>query len=276
MKRLMMLLLIAAASVCLLTACGGGDSALEVYTLEDSGESVVALDSLLDEGEAVMTYVDAPTEAATEAGLGLSRTYRYGQMEDSAALAARYIGVLRDEQGFTPIDDQNRQLAEEPDLETLTGSMILAKKLESDSKKLFRVTVGWTEYAMAIQVDELEGRILPPPEPIVEKDDSSNGSGAGGSSAPRQTSMSEQMDYFSTLDPSKLGLEGNDMSVYTAYPQQGRVLVDDISCREIMVYREDPRSGENVYVGTFFFSSDLEHMYRKESNGRIVTVENFK
>lgn len=276
MKRLMKFLLIAGAALFLLTACGGGDDALEVYTLEASGESVVALDSLLAAGEAVMTYVDTPTEAATQAGLNLSHTYRYGQMEDSAALAARYIGVLRDEQGFTPIDDQNQELAEEPNLETLTGSMILAKKLESDTKKLFRVVVDWSEYALAIQVGEAEGRILPPPEPVKEDSDSS-GTGTGVSGpASHPTSMAEQVDYFTTLDPAKLGLDGSDMSAYTVYPQQGRVLVDGISCREIMVYQEDARSGENVYMGTYFLSSDLENMYKKESNGRIVAVKDFK
>ena len=276
MKRLMKFLLIAGAALCLLTACGGGDEALEVYTLDESGESVVALDSLLAAGEAVMTYVDTPTEAATQAGLSLSHTYRYGQMEDSAALAARYIGVLRGEQGFTPVDDQNRELAEDPNLETLTGSMILARKLESDAKKLFRVVVDWSEYAVAIQVAEAEGRILPPPEPPPEDNgENAANTGSGGGSAPRPTSMAEQVDYFSTLDPAKLGLDGSDMSAYTVYPQQGRVLVDGISCREIMVYQEDAR-GENVYKGTYFISTDLEHMYKKESNGRIVAVTDFK
>lgn len=276
MKRLTKFLLIAGASLCLLTACGG-DDALEAYTLEESGESVVALDSILDAGEAVMISVDAPTEAATEAGVKPSRTYSYGQMEDSAAVAARYIGVLREEEGFTPIDTLNRQLAKEPNLETLTGAMILARPLESDSKKLCRVAVGWSEYSLAIQVSEVDGRILPPPEPEPEKTEGADGTGAAAADlSARPTSMSEQMEYFYTLDPEKLGLEGHDMNDYMAYAQQGRVLVDDISCREIMVYLADARTGENVYVGTYFFSSDLEHMYKKVGDGKIVVVENFK
>ena len=105
MKILTKFLLTAGAALCLLTACGGDDAPLETYTLGESGETVVALDSILAEGEAVMASIDAPTDAATQAGLSLSHTYHYGQMEDPAALAARYIGVLREEQGFTAIDD---------------------------------------------------------------------------------------------------------------------------------------------------------------------------
>lgn len=266
MKRLMKFLLTAGAALCLLTACGGDAGPLEAYTLGESGETVVALDSILAEGEAMMASVDTPTEEAIQAGLEPSYTYHYRQMEDPAALAARYIGVLRGEQGFTPIDDQNRQLAEEPNLETLTGSLTLAKKseAEADAKKLSRVVVGWSEYAVSVQVSQADGRILPPPEPEKETVE-------GEVSQP--TSMMEQLDYFNGLNPEKLGLVGNDMNDYKVYPQQGWVLVDGISCREIMVYLEDVKDGTNVYMGTFFLSSDLEHMYKKESAGNLVAVD---
>lgn len=265
MKRLMKFLLTAGAALCLLTACGGDGGPLEVYTLGESGETVVALDSILTEGEAVMASIDAPTEEAIQAGLAPSHTYHYRQMEDPAALAARYIGVLRGEQGFTPIDDQNRQLAEEPDLETLIGTLTLAKKAETDgdTRKLSRIVVGWSEYAVSIQVSQVDGRILPPPEPEKEA--------VEGVSQP--TSMMEQEEYFNSLNPEKLGLVGNDMSDYMVYPQQGWVLVDGISCREIRVYLEDVKDGANVYMGTFFLSSDLEHMYKKESDGSLVAVD---
>lgn len=270
MKKLTKFLLAAGAALCVLTACGGGSEPLEVYTLGEDGASVPALDSILAEGEAIMSSIDAPTDAATQAGLDLSHTYHYRQMEDPAALAARYIGVLRGEQGFTPIDSENRQLAEEPDLETMTGSVTLAKKLETegDAKKLFRVVVGWSEYAIAIQVSQVDGRILPPPEPETE-----DPADAGVS---QPTSMMEQLEFFNGLNPEKLGLVGNDMSDYMVYPQQGWVLVDGISCREIMVYLEDAQKGTNVYMGTFFLSSDLEHMYQKQDSGSLVAIENFK
>ena len=268
MKRLMKFLLTAAAALCLLTACGGDDGPLEAYTLDGTEESVASLDSILAEGEAVLTSIDAPTDAAAQAGLALSHTYHYRQMEDPAAMAARYISVLRAEQGFTPIDSENRRLAEEPNLETLSGSMTLAKALESsdDAKKLFRVIVAWSEYAIGIQVAQVDGRILPAPQPEKEEE----------AAASKPTSMMEQMEFFDNLNPEKLGLVGNDMSDYTVYPQQGWVLVDGNYCREIRVYLENVSDGANVYMGTYFLSSDLERMYKKESTGKLVVVEDFK
>ena len=272
MKRLMKFLLAAGAALCLLTACSG-ETALEVYELEEGGESVVALDSILSEGEAMLASIDAPTDEAAQAGLALSHTYHYRQMEDPSALAARYIDVLRSEQGFEPIDDQNRQLAEEPELETLTGSMTLARKLETsdNTRKLFRVIVGWSEYAVAVQVAEVDGRILPPPEPESEAPEAAQGAGAS-----QPTSMTEQLDFFNGLNPEKLGLVGSDMHDYKVYPQQGWVLVDGISCREIMVYETDAVTGNNVYTATYFLSSDLQSMFKKESLGNIVVVDNFQ
>jgi len=272
MKRLMKFLLAAGAVLCLLAGCKKEET-LEVYTLGEDGETVVALDSILGEGEAMLASIDAPTDEATQAGLALSHTYHYREMEDPSALAARYIGVLRTEQGFEPVDEQNRQLVEEPDLETMIGSMILARKIETgdDSRKLFRVVVGWSEYSVAVQVSEADGRILPPPEPEPDPADEPS---AGGAKQP--TSMTEQLDYFNELNPEKLGLVGNDMHDYAVYPQQGWVLVDGISCREIVVYSEDASDGTNVYMGTYFLSSDLEYLFKKVSAGNLVAVENFK
>lgn len=264
MKRLIKFLLAAGAALCLLTACGGKEETLEVYTLGEN-DTVVALDSILGEGEAILASIDAPTDEAAQAGLEMSHTYHYRQMEDPAALAARYIGVLRAEQGFTVVDELNQQIEEEPDLETLIGSVILAKAAETtdDAKKLFRVIVGWSEYAVGVQVAYVNGRILPPPEPVVEE-------------APQPTSMMEQMDFFNTLNPERLGLTGNDMSDYTVFPQQGWVLVDGISCRELDVYLRDAREGTNVFMGKYFLSSDLEYMFQMDSSGSIIPLQNFK
>lgn len=264
MNRVTKFLVAAGAALCLLTACGG-DEALEVYTLEEGGDTVVALDSILAEGEAMLTSIDAPTDQAAQAGLELSHTYHYRQMEDPAALAARYIGVLREEQGFTPIDEENHELAGEKDLDTLSGSLILGKasEAESDKKQIFRVIVGWSEYAVAVQVAKVDGRILPPPEPESEEN--------AVSLPPKATSLTEQLDYFNGLDPQKLGLEGSDMSAYKVYPQQGLVRVDGVECREITVYDVN-EEGNNVLVGTFFFSSDLEHMYRLQEDGIPVPL----
>ena len=66
--------------------------------------------------------------------------------------------------------------------------------------------VGWSEYAVAVQVAQVDGRILPPPEP---EEDSSDAAAGGGVS--QATSMVEQLDYFNGLNPEKLGAGGRHL-----------------------------------------------------------------
>ncbi len=268
MKKQVKILLLALAAVCLLTACKKEEGALEVYTLGESGEdTVVSLDSLLEEGEAILFSVDAPTDKAISEKLDISHTYHYRQMDDPALLAERYVKVLMGaEQGFTVIDAENHRVTAEPALNTLTGEVILGKvataTTEDGGSRIFRVVVGWSEYALAIQVTYVDGRILAPVEPEVPEEPEE---------AP-PTSVSEQRDYFKSLNPERIGLEGDDMDDYEVFPQQGWVLVDGISCREINVYLQDARNATNVYMGTYYLSSDLSTLYQKTEDGEIVLL----
>lgn len=230
-------------------------------------DEVVSLDSIMDEGAAMLTTVEAPTRAAAEEGVD-EKTFRYRKAEDPAGLAASYIGVLRgEEQGFVPIDAENRQLAEEPDLERITGSLTLAKAAavpedageEETESKIFRVVVAWSEYAVAIQVSHQPGTILPPPEP--EED-----------SAGTVTNVSEQVEFFKNLSPSLLGLDGASMSEYRLYPLDGWAQVNETPCRQINVYLLDMPSGTNSFLGTYFVTGDLKHLYTMDSNGLISEI----
>ena len=248
---------------CLLAACSKKQEAPAAYKVGE--DEVVSLDSIIDEGEALLASVEAPTEAAAEAGVE-SYTYHYNQMEDPALMAAEYIGVLRGgEQGFKVTDQENRMLADEPELETLTGTVILEKMsavepAEGESKKIFQVVVAWSEFALAIQVSHQEGTILPPLEEETEE--------------PAQPkALTEQLEYFNGLNPEKLGLEGDDMHDYTVYPKTGWVLVDSFSCRELNIYLEDALDGTNVFMGTFYLSSDLQHLYKRMDDNSIVQME---
>ena len=213
-----------AAAMCLgvLAGCGSKNKSVAVYQLGE--DQVVSLDSIIDEGEALLTSIDEPTDAALEAGLA-EYTYHYKEIEDPALLAAAYIDVLRDaEQGFTVIDSGYHRVEEEPNVETLLGEIFLAKASTTEGK-LFKVIVAW------------------------------------------------QMDFFNSLEPRDIGLEGDNMGDYTVYPKQGWVLVDSFSCRELDVYLEDVRDGSNVYMGTYYLSSNLQHLYRKSETGEIVSID---
>ena len=87
---------------CLLAACSKKQEAPAAYKVGE--DEVVSLDSIMGEGEAVLTSVEEPTEAALEEGEE-KYVYHYRQSADPAKLAAEYIGVLRgSEQGFSLVD----------------------------------------------------------------------------------------------------------------------------------------------------------------------------
>ncbi len=270
MKKQTKVLLLAVLALCLLTACKKENAALEVYTLgESEADAVVALDTILEEDEAVLASIDAPTDQAVTEGLEIHHTYHYRKMHDPAALAARYIALLREEeQGFAVIDGENRKILEEPDTDLLWGTVILGKAAaenEEAGRRILRVIVGWSEYAVAVQVAYVNGSILPP---IVEKEEEEKTE-----AAPKPTDIAQQVEYFTSLNPQALGLEGDDMKAYMVFPQQGWVMIDDVSCREISVYRQDAQTAANVLAGTFYLSSDLTHIYKKSDNEQIIPLQ---
>ena len=57
------------------------------------------------------------------------------------------------------------------------------------------------------------------------------------------------------------------------YPKEGWVLVDSFSCRELNICLEDALDGTNVFMGTFYLSSDLQHLYKRMDDNSIVQME---
>lgn len=280
MKKQSKIFLLLLAALCLLTACKKGVESLEVYSLgENEEDSVTALDTILGPNEGMLYSIDAPTDQAVAEGLELSHTYHYRQMADPAALAAKYIAFLReDEQGLTLLDSENHRVLEDPDTDLLYGTVILGKAAaanEEAGKRIVRVIVGWSEYSLAVQVAYISGSILAPVEPPKEEDP--NGPGAdgqgGGGGIPKPTSISEQVEYFASLNPAQLGLEGENMSDYMVFPGEGWVTVDEVTCREMRVYQVDSRTAANVLVGTYYLSSDLTSIYQKNDEGQITLLQ---
>lgn len=270
MQRKILLLLVLA--LCLLTACKKDMAALEVYDLGE--DQVPALETILQSGEAILYSIDAPTDAAATEGLDLVHTYHYRQMADPALMAARYVDFLReDEQGMSLLDSENHRVREDPDMETLYGTVILGKtgtELDEGGKRFVRVIIGWSESALAVQVAYINGTILAPVEP--PKENNSDDQESSGQSSP-SASVSDQVEYFSSLDPRKLGLEGEDMSDYQIYGDQGWIAVDGNDCREIRVFVLDPKTATNKVVGTYYLSRDGTKVYQKGSDGQITLLQ---
>lgn len=267
MKKQTKVLLLVLLALGLLTACKKEES-LETYDLgENAADAVVSLDSLMYKGEAILFSIDSPTDVAIAEKLEISHTYHYRQMDDPAALAERYIRVLMgEEQGFVTIDSENHRLEEEPVTDILAGSVSLAKAAEATTEdggsRILRVIVGWSEYAVAVQVAYIDGKILPPVKEETPEEE------------PLQpTAITEQLEFFNTLNPEKLGLEGDDMTAYMVYPQQGWVLLDGIHCRQMQVYLQDVRTATNVFMGTYYLSSDMSQLFRVSEDGQIAAVD---
>lgn len=227
-------------------------------------DEVVSLDSVMDEGAAMLTTVEAPTRAALDVGYD-EKTYRYKQAEDPKALALLYIDVLRgEEQGFVLVDAENQMLAEEPDLDRTTGSVYLAKAAVAEEEGAdpvtFRVVVVWSEYAIAIQVAHKDGAILPAPEPEPEPDG-------------EVSNVSEQIEFFENLSPSVLGLPGAEMSEYRLYPMDGWVMVNGYMCRQVNVYLLDMPSETNSLLGMYYISDDMKHLFSRDRDLGFSEVE---
>ena len=239
-KRLIAALL---ASVLVLTLGGckkKTDEAPAAYTVGD--DQVVSLDSVMDEGAAILASISTPTKVAIGEG-----------MEDS-------------EQGFTLTDADNYTLTEEPDMEQPHGDVILEKASAAatdDAPKIFQVIVSWSEYAVAVQVAQRDGKVLPP---YVSEEEES-----GGYTPPKN--LTEQLEYFNSLSPEVLGLPGDSMSEYRVYPADGWVRVNGISCRKMTVYLLELPEETNTYLGAFYLSSDMSQVYKQnDETGAIELV----
>ena len=263
-KRLIAALL---ASVLVLTLGGckkKTDETPAVYTVGD--DQVVSLDSVMDEGAAILASISTPTKAAVGEGME-EYVYHYKKMESPSKLAESYIKVLRDsEQGFTLTDSENYTLTEEPDMEQPHGDVILEKASAAttdEAPKIFQVVVSWSEYAVAVQVSQKDGKVLPPFVPEEEE--------SGGYTPPKN--LTEQLEYFNSLSPEKLGLPGDSMSEYRVYPSDGWVRVNGISCRKMTVYLLELPEETNTYLGAFYLSSDMTQVYKQnDETGAIELV----
>lgn len=113
-------------------------------------------------------------------------------------------------------------------------------------------------------------------EPSEEAASSGAASGEAPEAAPEPAeenilTMSESVDYMQTLSPALLGLEGDSMDAYEMLPSEGLILVDGEPCTEIMVYRRDPKTGTNVFQGSYLLDRSGTSLYRLDRDSDAVT-----
>ena len=257
-------------------------------------DEIPSLESVVAEGMAVRTSVETPIvdEETGEAEL-TEFTYRYREVNDTPLdLAEEYYEFLvSEEQGFTLTDQEHHTVEAEPEFDNAIGSVILAKasvdsaapgeeggedggeeggedggedggEAEAPVEKLAQVIVAWSEYALAVQVTQVEGTILPP---VKEPDPSEI--------QREPLALKAQLEYFNNLDPAKLGLPGDFMSEYRVYPVDGLVRVSGEPCRVLNVYLLDLPAESNTFMGTFYLSTDNSKVFKLDESGAIVSVD---
>lgn len=271
---------------------GKGDSSEEevpedpgVYTIEgdteETQDTTISLDSILEEGEGVrvsargpeeVTIKSAPaadasgsastSEEAPEEDEGvtvLQSTYIYDVSAPSVVVGRYLDAVLGGEEDFSLIDDTNLVQDERPELTDSVGAVKLARPSVREGH-LFQIVIGWSEASsLTVRVSVPEGALQYPAvdRPVLDP-----------------ASLPQQMDQLKAMSPSELGLPGDSMDEYEIYPGEGFVMVDGTPCRKFNIYRRQG-SGEVHYtdiVGIFLFSGDQQHIYRLDTDTNVVTT----
>lgn len=75
--------------------------------------------------------------------------------------------------------------------------------------------------------------------------------------------VDETIDFFSTLSPKDLGLEGESMEDYNFYPSEKAIPVNNLPSMKIIVY-QDTEAHTNEPVGTYLIARDGTAVYRLE------------
>lgn len=246
-------LLVCCLALLCLTGCGKKDVVPPMYyTLGE--DTTPSLDQVMEEGEGTLLTIEE-TKSAEEGADSVPVRCRYTyDIPAPAALVDRYISeLLKEEHNFVLTDIDHVILMDRPELEDRVGEVILARESEVEGR-LFQIAVGWSE----------EGNLsaeVSVPEAVLQEPEKSDDEPA---------SLDEQMEYMQGLDPARLGLSGSSMDEYEIFPVEGLIQVDDFTCRRFNIYEIQRPDGEAhipVIVGTYFLSTDQQHIYRQDSQG---------
>jgi len=96
---------------------------------------------------------------------------------------------------------------------------------------------------------------------------------------PAGVTQNEAREYFESLTPAELGLEGESMEDYEIYPAEKVVLVSGIPCVEVFVYSNENRTGTNDIQGTYLLSRGsprrLFLLDEETGKARELNLENY-
>lgn len=241
----LLVVVVAAAVVCLILMLKGGDDGEkkeeEKLPIAYSVGSIEIPAMTAGEDEEVSWTQDA------------EGVYTYTGFTDNAAAAESYVMELLDANlGFSVVDDSYIKVEEVEFAET-EGTVSVARDFE-EAGKLYHIRIEWSEDSCVVKMEIPEGII----RETRKAEDSSQ-------------TLSEKMDYFKSLSPAVLGLEGESMEEYEIYSMSGTVIVDDNSCLQIRVCSKENPAGTNDPSGVYLLSSDGLHLYHLDEVTDTIT-----
>lgn len=220
-----------------LAGCGGGEEdavAPETYTI--GGETITALAAY--EG---VTVTQSSEEDSTEI------VYVYEGIQAPGAAVESYAAQMTGEEGGFSFVDENDLREDAPDYNASEGDIYLARPAAEEGT-LLSIELEWAAETCTVTTESREGTIQ---------------------EAEGMTYF-EALDYFNSLSPASLGLEGASMKQYGVYAPEGTVLVDERPCLRLNVYSTENPEGTNELVGMYLMTGDGRHVYRLEGEPRGV------
>lgn len=244
MKRQWKILFAAAmTAVLLLTAACGGDeeeSGAEKPTQYVFGEETV---------DVVVPAADARCVIEETEG---QTVYTYEPLSLPGGAARLYYDmILKPETGFSLVDEQGYITKDMPDFTQPEGMAQYAREAGKQGRKLMLRTE-WREKTCTVVLEMAEGNVTEPP--------------TGG------MTLDEAMDFFCSLVPSQLGLEGDTMDEYEVYASGGAVFVQGVLCQKFQVYSRENPEQTNHLVAIYLMNGDATRLYQVMDDNSVKAI----
>ena len=237
MIRIHMRLLALGGALLLLTGCsGGGSSAPAEYAIGEDrlpalgGEDAKTLKctAQLDEETQMTSYV-------------------YSGLESGSETAQAYVDTLLAEWSCSVIDE-NGVKQPEPTLSEESGELLVGKNT-TDESGIFSLDLQWSADSCTVTPAVLEGETVTEQAEVEEA-----------------LTVEEAVARIEQLPAEKLGLE-EVAGEYSAYSEDGYVMVDDKPCFRINCYDKEGR-----LLGTYLLSTDGKSLYQLDREQDQVSL----
>lgn len=235
-----------AAALALLAGCGGESEALpETYALGE--ESLPAL----GEAQGVTSDAGVSCTVTTDEENGVT-TYAYSGLTSGQETAQAYLQTLEEDYGCSPIDEDGVRL-EDAAVSGEEGQLLVGRD-SADGAGILEIELQWGAEDCQLTASILEGQKIRDPESSTEP-----------------IGVTEAVEQLESMSPEELG---QPEGTYTAYADDGYILVDDDVCYRLHLYGRTAVDTPEI-MGTYLLSLDGQRLYRvDQETGEAVQLIN--